>query len=140
MAARFRGGCACGSVTYTAHSDPIIMLNCHCRDCQRATGSAYAPFVVVPKGAVHIEGEVTFYGQKGDNGYLTERGFCSGCGSPIVVKLARLPDILGIMAASLDDPTMYAPSTDIFAGSAQPWDHMAPDTRKFAQELVREGG
>jgi hypothetical protein len=45
MAQNCRGGCACGAIHYERDADPIIMLNCHCRDCQQANGAAYAAIV-----------------------------------------------------------------------------------------------
>ena len=54
MARKLSGGCACGAIHYECTADPVIMLNCHCRDCQRASGSAYAAVVAVPKAAVQM--------------------------------------------------------------------------------------
>src|SRR5262249_35144416 len=56
MARKLSGGCACGAIHYECNVDPVIMLNCHCRDCQRASGSAYAAVVAVPKAAVQMRG------------------------------------------------------------------------------------
>jgi len=47
MAQKLSGGCACGAIHYECSADPLRMLNCHCRDCQQASGSAYAAIVVV---------------------------------------------------------------------------------------------
>ena len=57
MPQKLSGGCACSAIRYECDADPVIMMNCHCRDCQKASGSAYAAIVVVPKGAVKIRGE-----------------------------------------------------------------------------------
>ncbi|MBV8886931.1 MAG: GFA family protein [Chroococcidiopsidaceae cyanobacterium CP_BM_RX_35] len=43
---------------------------CHCRDCQRATGSAFAAALIVPRSAVSITGKMKYYGVTGDNGNL----------------------------------------------------------------------
>ncbi|TMK02979.1 MAG: hypothetical protein E6G74_05615 [Alphaproteobacteria bacterium] len=59
-----------------------------------------------------------------------ERGFCPICGSQVTAKLERLPDILGLQAGSLDDPSIYRPMMDVFTSSAQPWDHMDPKVQK----------
>jgi hypothetical protein len=40
------------------------------------------------------------------------------------VKLERLPDVLGLQAGSLDDPSIYRPTMDVFTSTAQPWDYM----------------
>ena len=50
MATRFTGGCICGGVRYQCEADLISAGNCHCRDCQWATGSAYAAALLVPAG------------------------------------------------------------------------------------------
>jgi hypothetical protein len=57
MTQKLSGGCACGAIHYDCNADPVIMFNCHCRDCQRASGSAYAAIVAVPKAAVQMRGE-----------------------------------------------------------------------------------
>jgi hypothetical protein len=58
-----------------------MAFNCHCRDCQRATGGAYVPAVVVPRGAVKVTGEVRYFGVRGESGQILNRGFCPNCGS-----------------------------------------------------------
>ena len=70
MAQKISGGCACGAIHYECNADPVVMLNCHCRDCQRASGSAYAAVVVVPKNAVQMRGEPRYYKVVGKAGKL----------------------------------------------------------------------
>jgi hypothetical protein len=41
------GGCACRNVRYECTEDPIVKLICHCRDCQRASGSAFAAIMMM---------------------------------------------------------------------------------------------
>ena len=135
MVQKLSGGCACGAVHYECNADPVIMLNCHCRDCQRATGSAYAAIVAVPKAAVHIRGETRYHKIVGNAGKAIERGFCQNCGSQVTMKLERLPDILVLQAGSLDDPSIFRPAMDQFTSSAQPWDHMNPEIQKHTRGL-----
>jgi len=130
MAQKLSGGCACGAIDYVCSASPVIMLNCHCRDCQQASGSAYAAIVVVPKATVQIGGELRYHKVVGQGGKAIGRGFCPNCGSQVTVKLERLPDILGLQAGSLEDPSIYRPAMDVFTASAQPWDHMDPSVQK----------
>jgi hypothetical protein len=116
------------------------MMNCHCRDCQRATGSGYAPVVVVPRDSVEFRGELRYHALVGGSGKLMERGFCPACGSPVAFRLERVPGIVGLLAGSLDDPSRHKPTVDLFTASAHPWDHMAPDTRRFEQDLTHQRG
>lgn len=123
------GGCACGAVRYEASAAPLLMLNCHCRHCQQASGSAYAATLVLPVSSVQVTGEVRYFRREGEQGGV-ERGFCPVCGAPVILKLERLADMIAIHAASLDDPSSYKPAMDIFTARAQPWDVMHPDLPK----------
>jgi hypothetical protein len=130
MGQKIAGGCACGAIRYATETDPIVMVNCHCRDCQRTTGGGYAAVMVLPAQAVTLTGEPRYFRTVGDAGKWVDRGFCPVCGSPVTLKLERFPDAIGIQAASLDEPKQFAPAMDLFTASAQPWDHMASETQK----------
>jgi hypothetical protein len=102
MTFRFTGGCMCGAVRYECETDPIAMGNyCHCRDCQRATGSAFAAAVLVPISAVNISGEVNYYEAIGDSGGIVRRGFCPNCGARLFGKAAASPDGSGVASRCL---------------------------------------
>jgi len=131
MTIGFTGGCMCGAIRYECEAEPIAMGNCHCRDCQRATGSGFAAAVLVPISAVKISGEVKYHEVTGDSGAIVRRGFCSNCGARLFGQPAAAPDILDIMAGSLDDPSWFRPQADIYVASAQPWDYMNPNLPKF---------
>jgi len=131
MATPLTGGCMCGAVRYECSAEPVMTANCHCRDCQRATGSAYASVFLVPRNAVKITGEVKYYDVKGDSGNILSRGFCPTCGSRLFGKPAVVPDLMSIMLGSLDDPSSHKPAMDIYTASAQPWDYMNPELPKF---------
>lgn len=131
MPAPFSGGCLCGAIRYESRAEPLFSINCHCRDCQRTTGTAYAPVLAVPRDALSIsQGEPTYYTSQSDSGETVSRGFCPECGSGIFSKLSANPDIVGLKAASLDDPSWFRPTIDIYTDSAQPWDVMNPDLPK----------
>lgn len=127
---QWTGGCACGAIRYACEGEPTLMFNCHCRDCQRASGSAYAAITVFPKTAVAVVGEPRWFVATGGSGKRIERGFCEICGNPVGVKLEAVPHVLGLPAASLDDPTMFKPAMDLFTSSAHPWDAMDPERPK----------
>lgn len=132
MPTPFSGGCACGAIRYTCTREPILMLNCHCRDCQRSSGGPFASLLAVPKEALQVtKGEAKYHTVTADSGNSISRGFCVTCGSPLFISLSGRPDIMSIRAASLDDPRWFHPTMDIFTSSAQPWDHMNPELTKF---------
>ena len=133
ITAPFSGGCACGAIRYECSAEPILTANCHCQDCQRATGSAYSAELVVPKDALHLtKGTPTYYDRQADSNTTIKRGFCAECGSPVLIVNTLQPWFV-IPASSLDDPSGFQPQMDIFTSRAQPWDYMNPDLPKFAE-------
>jgi hypothetical protein len=109
MPQKLSGGCACGAIRYECDADPVIMINCHCRDCQKASGSAYAAIVVVPKGAVQIRGEPRYHKVVAQSGKATQRGFCRKLRQPNNLDVGtetRCPRIAGgELGRSIDLPT-----------------------------------
>jgi hypothetical protein len=132
MSTLFTGGCACGAIRYQCAAEPLLALNCHCRACQRASGTAFAAILRVPAQAFTVtKGAPKFYTVTGDSGNTVSRGFCPECGSPLFSRLSGLADVVGVRVGSLDDPRHYRPTMDIFVARAQPWDHMNPELPKF---------
>ena len=128
MQAPFTGGCACGAIRYEATGAPRYMGNCHCRDCQQATGSAYFPAVLVLERDFRLlSGEPAFFERPADRGHPMRRAFCRDCGSPLFLINGANEAVRVLYAGSLDDPGRYRPSRNIFMASAQPWNPVDPD-------------
>jgi hypothetical protein len=129
----FTGGCLCGRVRYSTAAAPAFSGVCHCRDCQRATGSAFAPVLAFPKAEVRIEGVLTTYQGTGDSGQPIWRSFCPNCGSGVCDEVAIMPGVLMILAGTLDDPALMQPTMEIYCASAQPWVSLAGERKRFAK-------
>lgn len=148
MQVPFSGGCACGAIRYECTAEPAFSWNCHCRDCQRASGSAFCPVLYVPKAALTITGESTYHDVRAESGNLVSRGFCPACGSPVFIQAELVPSLQGLWASSLEDPSQFQPSVQVWIGSAQPWDYLHPalpktekaPTEKQMQELLAPRG
>ncbi|MDH3445208.1 MAG: GFA family protein [Deltaproteobacteria bacterium] len=133
MAANITGGCVCGAVRYECSAEPVLTGNCHCRDCQKAGGGAFAPALGVPASALKITGKVKYYDTKADSGNVVSRGFCPECGARLFGKSNGMPDLQIVLAGSLDDPSSFRPGMDLYTSSAQPWDNMHAELPKFAK-------
>lgn len=131
---KITGGCQCGALRYDCSAEPLFAGNCHCRDCQKATGGAYVPAFAVPVNAVNIAGTVKYYESRADSGHTFSRGFCPTCGSRVFGKSSGFPQFILITAGSLDDPSRFKPAMDFFTASAQSWDHMNPALAKFPRQ------
>ena len=130
----FSGSCQCGAVRYECAVEAVFTGNCHCRDCQKATGGAYVPVLAVPADALKITGDVKYYDSRADSGHTFSRGFCPNCGARLFGKSSGMPAIIAITAGSLDDPGRFKPAIDFYTSSAQPWDHMNPQLPKFPKQ------
>ena len=130
MPAEFTGGCACGTIRYECNADPIVMFNCHCRDCQHVSGGPYAAVVYLPAKVFKItKGTPRYYNTSSEAMGHNKRAFCPECGSRLFGGISD--EGWGITASSLDDPSLFRPQFEIFTSDAQPWDHMDPTLPKF---------
>ncbi len=121
------GGCACGAVRYEVRAEIEFSFNCHCRKCQRATGGGHASAFAVPKIEFKYSGTIKEFASPSDNGAITYAGFCPQCGSPMTSRTERFSNRIYIHAATMDEPSNFAPAFVVFSDAAQPWD--LPDER-----------
>lgn len=129
---RWTGGCACGAVRYEIAGEPVFANHCQCRDCQHKSGTGHGSYLTFPdKRAVTLTGRTTSWDMVGDSGNVKTRGFCPTCGSPVSLTFAAMPDLFTIHAASLDDPSRFAPQAVTYASRGYVWDHLDPAVPKF---------
>lgn len=124
MTDRVSGQCACGGIKYNTTANPKFTLICHCRQCQRISGSGHAAQFAVPVNETEIAGDVQYYDQIADSGNTVSSGFCGKCGCPMLKKTTKLPDTYFFHAATLDDPSVFVPQVVVYEDSKQPWDHV----------------
>ncbi len=102
---RMTGGCQCGAIRYALHEPPVNPHICHCRMCQKAFGSFFAPFFHVSVAAFEItRGELSIF-RSSD---VSERGFCRACGTPLTIQDEDDTDIC-VSIGSLDEPAKVVP-------------------------------
>lgn len=130
----FHGGCTCGSLRYECDMAPVAMFNCHCRDCQRASGGTFVSVALVQHSAVRLlKGSPKYHRVIGESGRWTDRGFCADCGTPLFAKGEVAPGYLSIKPGSFDDSSWFKPTIDTWALHAPTWLHLDPDLPKTAQ-------
>ncbi len=121
------GGCQCGKVRYALYAAPVRSSICHCRMCQKAFGSFFAPLCVVKLA--------DFAWTRGVPGVfkssrLVERGFCRDCGTPLSCRDLD-GDEMDVSIGSLDEPARVRPSEQFGTESRMPWFaelHLLPET------------
>jgi hypothetical protein len=105
VADQMSGGCACGRIRYTASVDPDEAYLCHCRMCQRSTGSVSIAFVNAKLDAMSWEREPDWY----ESSPIARRPFCSQCGTSLGFQFKEGSDKMDLTVASFDDPSPFKP-------------------------------
>jgi len=117
-----KGQCLCGQIQYEFEGDLVISGVCHCKNCQRQAGSAFATISGVPKAALKITGSPKLYQDSDtDSGSPVERYFCGNCGSPIYSAVSSQPDLLFLKTGTLDDTTSFVPQFQVYCETKQDW-------------------
>lgn len=116
------GGCLCGAVRYESDGIALFGVLCHCRDCQRSSGSGHVPVMGVSKATFRVTGETRSYAAVGGSHLKAIRHFCPNCGSLLFGTPEIIPDMVSIYVGSLDDPRVFHPECAIFTRDRCSWD------------------
>ena len=116
-----RGGCLCGRVRYRVHGEPAGNFLCHCKNCQKQSGSAFSINEIYPKTQFEHEGALSSYTDTSKSGNPILRHFCTNCGSPVFSTVPRLPDIIVLKVGTLDDNSTFVPAAEVWCASKQDW-------------------
>ena len=112
--------CRCGQLTATATGTPIRISVCHCLNCQKRSGSAFAAQVRFPAGQVTTSGEARNYTTSGENG-AAHFHFCPECGSTVFFTNDAVPDTIAIALGAFDDPHAFTPTVTVFGNRKHDW-------------------
>ena len=116
----FTGSCLCGSVNYKSNSDPLVIQNCHCDQCRKATGSVYLTSLFIKEENFEITGEVNNYSHLSDAGNNMTKYFCPKCGSQVFGKNSGRPGIITIRAGTVNEKDIIKPIRNLFLKSKVP--------------------
>ena len=124
----FTGRCQCGAVRYTAAAKPLWTALCHCESCRRAASAPVVAWMGFETDQVDWTGDRSFY----QSSEIAKRGFCAFCGTQMSFESTAWPGEIHLYAASLDDPTRYAPELHCHHAERLPWLHLGDDLPKHA--------
>ncbi len=116
------GRCQCGDISYSLRKDKVISCHhCHCKDCQRSTGSGKATILFISKKYFNLKGDLKYFQTTGSMGSHIRRGFCPNCGSGVLSYAKEMPKIIYVKAGTLDDSSWINIDSNFFTGSADDW-------------------
>lgn len=127
---KYVGSCLCGAIHYQIDGEIGNIIQCHCRKCRKANGTAFATNAPVAKSAFKFTQGEQFL-KKFKSGETTERCFCRECGSPIMSIKAQNPEFYRLRIGTLDTPLEQKPTQHFFAGSKAEWDKIYDDLPQY---------
>ena len=129
---RYEGGCQCGKLRYRVDGEPLVLVACHCTECQRQSGSAFGMSLVVPRESFELlSGEPRTFTRKADSGGSVDCAFCGECGTRIFHSPSKLPTTLNVKPGTLDDTSWLSPAMHTWVSSKQPWVPIPEGARRF---------
>ena len=115
------GGCSCGEVRYRLAAEPMFVNCCHCRSCQRQTGTAFVLNLLIEADRVELTaGEPRVVPVPRDDGSEQRIWRCPTCEVALWSEYGR-PEVRFVRAGTLDDPSWVEPDAHIFTRSKLPW-------------------
>lgn len=135
----FEGACACGEVRYRMASEPLIVHCCHCRWCQRETGSAFVLNAFIESDRLKLlGGEVERIAIPSASGKGQVIVRCRSCKIALWSHYSGLGDMVSMVrVGTLDDPDQLPPDIHIYTESKQPWVVLPEDTPAVPQYYQR---
>ena len=125
------GHCLCGAVSFTINAAPIGTGQCHCKDCQRASGTGHMSLARFNRNDVEFTGETTSFASTADSGNINTRHFCPKCGSRVYGENSAAPGVMNISAGCIDDHSWFVPGRVVYAKDRPKWDVTSTDVPNF---------
>ena len=114
--------CQCGQLSASVPdaATPYVVA-CHCRDCQKRSGSPFGVMAYFPHDSVTISGEAVSFSRATDSGHSYTTRFCPACGTSLIGEGSRLPEITGIAIGCFDEGTLPAPVRSVYEQGKVDW-------------------
>ena len=127
-----KGSCLCGRVRYSYEGDINEVSMCHCSQCRKAQGTAFAANSPLQSDKLTYDGTefIKEFACTGDK----VRAFCSECGSPLYSAKASLPNIKRVRLGSVETPFTCPTHYHIYTDSTASWFEISDGYKQFEQQ------
>jgi hypothetical protein len=125
--------CACGQLRIEVHGEPRGVGLCHCLECQKRTGSAFAALASFA-APYEVSGAAREYARVGDQGARFVFRFCPTCGTTVFHTEDGHEGSVGVAVGAFADPTFPAPQVSVYDSRRHAWVELPPGTRAFHKD------
>lgn len=120
--------CRCGQIKATAIGDPVRVSVCHCLDCKKRSGSAFAVQARWPAEQVEVDGESKTWVHFADSGNRITHHFCPDCGSTVHFAIeGKFDGLIAIPLGAFDDPYFVRPAFSVWEERKHDWVEIVSD-------------
>lgn len=125
--------CRCGRLRAHCSGDPVRVSICHCLECQRRTGSAFAAQARWPTRQVTIEGEARSWVRVAESGNTVDYRFCATCGSTVFYTSDVSPGVVAVPIGAFADPDFPSPRVSVYEKRKHHWVDVVGDIGHFPE-------
>lgn len=136
MSTTYTGGCLCEAVRYEFDGEPQATVHCHCRHCQKVTGSGFTTVLVLEEKDFRLQqgaDAIASFKIQSEADRWVAREFCRHCGSALFTRSQLNPGAIFIKAGSLDDSSWVQPTASCWTSRARPWAPAPPGVAQFGE-------
>ena len=124
--------CRCGRLRATVTGEPVRLSVCHCLNCKKRSGSAFAVQARWPAGQAQVEGQSKTFVKAGDSGNPATFHFCPECGSDVHYVIdGKFDGLIAIPLGTFDDPFFGKPEYSVYEGRKHEWLEITGDLEHF---------
>ena len=113
--------CRCGQLRGTCIGEPVRVSVCHCLECQKRSGSAFAAQARWPHERLALTGEYNEWSCIGDTGMSATFRFCATCGATIAYVTEGMPDVTAVPIGAFADPAFPPPEYSAYEARKHSW-------------------
>jgi hypothetical protein len=114
--------CRCGQLRATVTGEPVRVSVCHCLDCKKRSGSAFAVQARWPVDQCRTDGKSSTWSHRADSGNRISHHFCPNCGSSLhYVIEGKFDGLVAIPLGAFEDPYFVSPKLSVWEGRKCDW-------------------
>ncbi len=125
------GACQCGNITYQLVAPPLLVVACHCKQCQKLSTSAFSITALVKTDSVEFKGELKEWQRLADSGNKNYAKFCPECGNRIYHFDPDMPETIKLKPSNLSDTRILNPSAHVWVSEKQDWIQIPDGVEQF---------
>lgn len=113
--------CACGALRIACEGEPARVSICHCLDCKRRSGSAFAYGATFAAEQTAASGDFRTFTRTSDEGRWARFHFCPACGSNVFYEIEARPGMVTVPAGGFADPDFPEPKVSVYENRRCRW-------------------